>query len=68
MRKMKGAWAAAATVASTPGDPSAFMTTTDQPPSSVAHSSVSVPPPVLEAAQMPASAGGAGTELPACGA
>ena len=43
--------------ASTPSEPSAFITTTDQSPSSISQSTVWVPAPWFDAAQMSACSG-----------
>ena len=51
-----GSFAPAFTVAATPGEPSAFMTTTDQSPSRTFQSSA---PPVDDATQIDSPAGGA---------
>ena len=67
MRKMNGALAAAAISASTFAEPSAFMTTIDQSPSSAGQSRVCVPIPLLDAAQIETSPGGAGTVSPGRG-
>ncbi len=50
--------------ASTPSEPSAFITTTDQSPSSTSQSTVWRPVPWFEATQMSACSGEAGRPLP----
>src|SRR5918994_4270732 len=60
-----GTLAPALTSTSTPGDPSAFMTITDQSPSSMSQARVWEPAPCVDAAQIVWSAGGAGLGRPA---
>jgi hypothetical protein len=57
--------APAFTPASTPCEPSAFMTSTDQSPSSTSHVSFCVPARWVSAARMPCVVGGAARRAPA---
>ena len=64
---MIGTSAPALTPASTPLEPSAFITTTDQLPWRTSHVSVWRPAPWAEATQKSRLAGGAGCPPPRCG-
>jgi hypothetical protein len=56
----------ALTPASTPREPSAFITTTDQLPSSTSQATVCLSAPWAEAAQKSCVLGGVGGASPAC--
>ena len=58
--------APALTRASTPGEPSAFIRTTDHDPESVSHVSTCVPVPCADATQNVCDAGGLGVCVPGC--
>ena len=66
-QRAHGIFAPADTLADTPGEPSAFMTTTDHSPDLIFHVRAWVPEPVADAAQNFWAAGRPGAAEPRCG-